>query len=314
MVKYMTGLGIFEVAVSVAAAVTLFIYALKGFGDDVQRVGGIALRGWVERMTAHPLKAFLLGAGATALVQSSSAVASITVTLVQAGAITFRGSLPVFLGANVGTTTTAWLVSLDAAIIGPFLIVLSAVLSVLPARIALFGRAVFYLGVVLLALQLVSSYVSPLKQLPELAEWLAYAQNPAIGLLIGIIATALLQSSSVIIGLAVIAVQQGFIGATDIVPIILGANIGTTSTALVASIDLGPTARHAAIANLLFNTAGVLVFLPFLGPFQAFIMALTSGGVLAVATTHLLFNIGVALLGFSLIAPIARLLGEAAAR
>lgn len=297
-----------EIAISVTAAVILFIYALKGFGDDVRRVGGEGLSRILARLTTNPVSAFFLGAVVTALVQSSSAVAGITVALVQAGTITFRGSLPVFLGANVGTASTAWLMSFNTAILGPVLVVASAILSILPGRISLFGRSFFYLGVVLLALQLISEHVAPLKEIPEFANWLAAARHPAIGLFVGLVATALVQSSSVIVGIAVVAVQQGFLQAPDVVPIILGANIGTTSTALLAALELGPVARQAAIANLLFNVTGVLLFLPVLGAFSHLVVDLTGGGATAVAAAHLLFNTGVAIIGFFLIGPIARFL------
>ena len=106
------------------------------------------------KITSRPLAAFLAGAGLTALIQSSSAVSGIAVALVEAGTITFRGSLAVFLGANVGTTSTAWLVALDATMRGPVLIILSVVVSLLPGKASLFGRSILYLAVILLALQI----------------------------------------------------------------------------------------------------------------------------------------------------------------
>lgn len=289
---------LFEIGVSVAAAVILFTYALKGFGEDIRRIGGEELGQLLGRLTRNRFHAFLLGAAITALVQSSSAISGLAVALVQAGTVTFRGSLPVFLGANVGTTSTAWLMSIDVALLGPLLIVISVALSILPGRVALFGRSIFYLGVVLLALRLISDYVAPLKTSPEVAEWLAHARNPVFGLMLGVVGTALLQSSSVLVGLAVVAVQQDLLQAGDVIPIVLGSNIGTTSTALLASIQLGGAAQRAALANFIFNAVGVAIFLPFLDPFSRLIYLLAGNGTMAVATTHLLFNIGVAISGF----------------
>jgi len=296
----------FEIVISVAAAVTLFVYALKGFSRDVQDAGGEQLAGWLRTLTRNPLNGFVLGAVLTALVQSSSAVSGITVGLVEAGTILFRGSLPVFLGANVGTTSTAWLVTLDATILGPFLIVASVLISIIPFRIAIFGRAIFYLGVILLALELVGADVGPLKNGPEFAEWMVYAQTPAIGLLIGIVGTALLQSSSVMVGLAIIAVQQGLLSTVAVVPIIIGSNLGTTSTALIASMGMGLVAKRAALSNLIFNAVGLLIFLPFMGSFAYFVVDHVGEGDVAVATAHLLFNIGVAVAGAAILPFIAR--------
>ncbi|MFC3098289.1 Na/Pi cotransporter family protein [Alteraurantiacibacter palmitatis] len=302
----MDGYVLFEIGVSIAAAVILFIYALKGFSNDIRRAGGAALDRLLTRLTGNPVTGFGLGALLTALVQSSSAISGITVALVQAGTISFRGSLPVFLGANVGTTSTAWLVAINATILGPFLIVLSALMHFAPQRIRLFGHAVLYLGIILLALQLISSYVAPLRQSEEVAAWLIHASNPWVGLLIGVVMTALLQSSSVVVGLAVVAVSQGLLTTPDVVPIVLGANIGTTSTALFAALSMGAVAKRAAFANLVFNAAGVLAFLPFLGAFSAFVVGMTGPGTMAVATAHLLFNLGVAVIGFALIPLVTR--------
>lgn len=310
----MDGYAAFEISVSIAAAVILFVHGLNGFSAEIREAGGAALDRLLTRLTRYPPIGFALGASLTALVQSSSAVSGIVVALVEAGTITFRGSLPIFLGANVGTTSTAWLVAINATILGPFLIVLSALLMIPPGRISLLGRAVFYLGVVLLALQLISNYVAPLKDSAEVASWLRYAHTPLIGLAVGIVATVLLQSSSVVVGLAVIAVSQGLLITEDVVPIILGVNIGTTSTALIASLSMGNVARRAALANLIFNVAGVLLFLPFMDSFAAYVIGLVGRGAQAVATAHLLFNIGVALLGFILMPLILRFLDPAISR
>ena len=304
----MDDISFFEIAVSIAAAVILFSFALKGFSSDVQKVGGAALAEWLGRLTKRPLPAFALGAALTAIVQSSSAVSGITVALVEAGTVAFRGSLPVFLGANVGTTSTAWLVAIDATILGPFLIILSAVLLILPGRISLFGRSILYLGVILLALQLISDAVAPLKASTDLAQWLIYAKKPMIGLAIGIVATALLQSSSVVVGLGIIAVQQGLLTTPEVIPIVIGSNIGTTSTALFASLGMSLVARRAAVANLLFNTLGVLLIIPFMGQFADFVVSTFGDNDMAVATAHLLFNLGVAGMGFMIIRPMSRIL------
>jgi phosphate:Na+ symporter len=179
-------------------------------------------------------------------------------------------------------------------------------MSFAPQRVRLFGHAVLYLGIILLALQLISTYVAPLRQSEDVAAWLVHASNPLIGLLIGIVLTAMLQSSSVVVGLAVVAVSQGLLTTPDVVPIVLGANIGTTSTALFAALSMGTLARRAAFANLVFNFVGVLAFLPFLGRFSAYVLDLTGPGTVAVATAHLLFNLAVAVIGFALIPLVVR--------
>ena len=117
-----------------------------------------------------------------------------------------------------------------------------------------------------------------------------------------------MQSSSVVVGLGIIAVQQGLLSTTDVIPIVIGSNIGTTSTALFASFSMGAIARKAAQANLIFNTLGVLAILPFMTMFAVGVVDAFGDNEMAVATAHLLFNLGVGAIGFAIIRPVARLL------
>jgi len=193
------------------------------------------------------------GALATALVQFSSAVTALTVTLVDAGTMSFRSSLGVLLGANIGTTSTAWLVSLKLTSIGPFFIVFGTLLSALPTRFRILGKAAFYFGFIFFSLDVVSFTLKPLAQNPIFAEVLKEASTPVLGVLAGMLVTAVVQSSSITTGLCILLVQQNLLPATAAIPIVIGASVGSTSTALVASIKMQRTARRVAIANLCFN-------------------------------------------------------------
>jgi len=278
------------------AAIVLFIYGLQGFSRELQAAGGPALQAWLGRVTARRWAGFAMGALATAIVQSSSATTALTVALVDASVITFRASLGVILGSNVGTTMTAWLVSLKLTGIGPFFIVLGALISAGPRRIKVAGKAVFYFGLIFFALDLISVELSPLREHPTFSAWLSYAQTPWLGVLMGLVLTAVIQSSSVTTGLAILLVQQGALPAYAAVPIVIGANVGSTSTALMASLGMQPTARATAIANFVFNAAGVLIFLPFLRPFSQSLVELTGNPGMAVALAHLTFNLSIGLL------------------
>ena len=284
--------------IAAAAAIILFLQALQSFSREVQAVGGAALKSWLPRVTESRWRGFLIGAVATAVVQSSSAITALAVSLVDAGVISFRGSLGIVLGANVGTTATAWLVSFKLTGIGPFFIVLGALLSALPVRASAIGKAVFYFGLVFFALDLVSAELKPLQAQPWFQGGLAMATTPLIALLMGLVFTAVVQSSSVTTGLAILLVQQGVLPAESAIPIVLGANVGSTSTALVASIRMRPVARATAITNFLFNATGVLLFLPFLGPFTRWMLR-TGEPAMAVAWAHLTFNLTVAALFLS---------------
>jgi len=290
----------FDLIVSVVAAVILFMHGLHGFAKDLQARGGEAMHSVLASATRSKARGFLLGAIVTAIVQSSSAVTSITVGLVAADLMSFPASLAVLLGANVGTTATAWLVSFKLTGIGPYLIVAGAVLGALPVRAAALGKSVFYLGFILFALDLISQSITPLRDNPTTLEILALSRNAYLGLLLGALATALLQSSSVTIGIGILLTQQGLLDAAQVVPIVIGANLGTTVTGLLASAGLGVPARRAAVANTLFNLLGVLVFLPLLVPFSRGVVGIVGDPQTAVAWAHLIFNLAAAALGFLL--------------
>jgi Na/Pi-cotransporter len=278
------------------SAVVLFLYGLQGFSRELQEIGGARLKSWLGRITASRWRGFITGALATAVVQSSSAITSLAVTLVDSTVISFRASLGVLLGANVGTTATAWLVSFKLTGIGPVFIVLGTLVSALPTRWRMAGKAIFYFGLVFFALDLISATLGPLRDQPLVKEWLAMAKAPWLGVLLGMIFTALVQSSSVTTGLAIILVQQGVLPPQAAIPIVIGANIGSTSTALIASLTMGATARASAIAGFLFNAAGVLLFFPFMTPFSNWVIAAFETPGKAVAGAHLIFNLTIGLL------------------
>jgi len=281
----------FRILLAIVAAIVLFLYGLENFSHEIQRVGATALSKWLGQLTQSRWRGVLLGAVATAIVQSSSAVTALTVSLVDAGTMSFRSSLGILLGANVGTTSTAWLVSLKLTSIGPFFIVLGTLLSALPTRLKMLGKLAFYFGFIFFSLDVVSFSLKPLAQSAVLTEMLSRSSGPLTGALAGMLITAIVQSSSITTGLCILLVQQSLLPATSAIPIVIGANIGTTVTALVASIKMNKTARSVALANLCFNVFGVVLFLPFLGSFSAKVVEAAGDPGMAVAWAQLIFNL-----------------------
>jgi len=286
----------FRILLAVVSAIVLFLYGLGAFSQEIQRVGGEVLRKWLGRLTESRWRGVLLGIVATAIVQSSSAVTSLTVALVDAGAMSFRSSLGILLGANIGTTSTAWLVSLKLTSIGPFFIALGALLSALPTRLKMLGKAAFYFGFIFFSLDVVSFTLKPLAQNPVFAEVLARSSTPFTGVVAGTLITAIIQSGSITTGLCILLVQQNVLAATAAIPIVIGANIGTTATALLASAKMQKTARRVAVANLCFNAFGVVLFLPFLRQFAERVVEFAGEPGMAVAWAQLIFNIVMVLL------------------
>ena len=299
-------MGYFELIVGVFATVILFLYGLQSFSREIRLLGEDRLHGALGRLTRNRFSGFALGAVFTAVVQSSSAVTALAVALVDAGAITFANSLAVLVGANVGTTLTAWLVSFKLTGIGPIFIILGAVLALLPGSLRVAGKSVFYFGFIFFALDLISNSLDPVKSDPQLLDWLASTSTPLIGAIVGAVLTAMVQSSSVVTGLAILLVQQGAIDVTGAVCIIIGANVGTTVTGLIASIPMQPAAKRTALANLILNAVGVALFLPFAPQLAEYVQGLTENFGIAVAIAHLIFNFGIAVLALPCVGMLAR--------
>lgn len=280
--------------VAALAAVVLFLHGLQGFGRELQSLGGDNLRRALARLTSRRWQGFLVGAVTTAVLQSSSATTSLTVGLVDSSMIALSSGLAIVVGANVGTTATAWLVSFKLTGIGAFALVLGAASGLLPGRARLLSKPLFYFGLIFFALDLLNSYLAPMGNHGVLRDWLALAASPLAGVAMGLVFTALVQSSSVATGVAIVLVHQGVLPAEAAIPIVIGTNVGSTSTALIASIGTSPTARATALANLLFNLGGLALFLPLLGVFPRWIVGLAGNPAMAVALAHTIFNVATA--------------------
>jgi phosphate:Na+ symporter len=294
----------FQIGIAALAAIVLFLHALQGFSTELRRAGGDWLQQRLGRTAQHRLFGFAIGAGATAVLQSSSATSSLTIALVDAGVLSLRSSLGVLLGANVGTTVTAWLVSFKLTGIGPFFIVLGTLLSLSPVKLRVVGKAVFYFGLIFFTLDLISQSLRPLQAHPAWHAAMGWADTPWSALAIGIFATAVVQSSSVVVGLSVLLAQQGLLPAESAIAIALGSNLGTTSTALIASIGMQGAARTAAAANLFFNLAMLLLLLPVLPLAVSTMASLVPRPDMAVAFAHLGFNLLMALLFLPMLGPL----------
>lgn len=287
-------MSVFQVIIAILAAVALFLYGLTSFSREVQATGGPVLKAWLGRATRRWWSGFALGLGATLLVQSSSATTSLTVALVDAGAIALGHSLPVFLGAHVGTTATAWIVSAKLTGIGAFCIVAGAVLGLLPVRWHVLGKPVFYFGIIFFGLDLISQAMTPLRETGVLHYLLLLTETPWLALLAGALATIIIQSSSATSGLAVVLVLEGVLAPGAAIPVVIGASMGTTTTALLASVPLSRDARRAALWNAGFGLGGVILFAPVLPWFTELVIRLAPAPAMVVALAHTIFNVSVA--------------------
>lgn len=297
-------MSLLDSVVFAVASVTLFLYGLQSFSREVQQLSDGPLRKSLAYATKNRFVGALTGAVATAVLQSSSAVSALAVALTNSGLLNLWSVMPVLIGANIGTASTAFLVSWKVQGLGAYFILVGSVLSLLPIRVRVLGKSLFYFGFILFALDQINGALRPFFQEPFVADWLSHADVPFFGILIGLTLTALLQSSSVLTGIAVILADQGLLTLPGAVAVVLGANIGTTSTALVASFGMDTVARTAAIANLVFNVVGAILAFFFIPALSDLVADLGNGSIgVSVAYAHLVFNTGVGVVFLTLLNP-----------
>ncbi|MFJ1322636.1 Na/Pi cotransporter family protein [Capnocytophaga canis] len=298
----------FQTIIVIIASITLFVYGLHSFSKEIENLGTERLSRWIRRITAFPLGGFLLGGVFTAVIQSSTLVSSITVSLVNAGAITFTDSILVLLGTNVGTTSTAWIVSLESTFLGPLFIVLGTLISMIPAKVSVVGKSIFYFGFIFFSLAYIGEAMEPIKKDPMLIQVLSKASNPLLGILYGILITVIIQSSSVVVGLVIVLLSQGTITIDSAIPIVIGANIGTTSTALLISLRMSPISRLVALSASVFNIVGVLIIFPFFGLLESIATSFSQNPSLQVAIAFTISNSLTSLFFLFFLTPTIRML------
>src|SRR5690554_100020 len=168
----------FQIIIIIIASISLFVYGLQSFSHEIENFGVEKLQKWVGKVTAIPMGGFLLGGLITAVVQSSTMVSSLAVSLVSSGVLSFKESLLILLGTNVGTTATGWIVTFQSHLLGPIFIVLGTLISMVPTRIATLGKSIFYFGFIFFSLSFISEAMEPLRANPMLIEILSRASNP----------------------------------------------------------------------------------------------------------------------------------------
>ncbi len=289
------------------SGIILFLYGIEQFSGEIQHVAGKRFRNFLQRYTRTRFHGTILGALVTALVQSSTATTVITVGLVNAGTLSFIGSLGIIFGANIGTTITAQLVAFKLTAFAPVFMVIGFLISIAGGRWRAFGKPVFYFGLVFFSLNLVSAVLAPYQNDPMLVSIVASLDNVFLEVLAGFFITTIFQSSSVAVGLIVIMAMNGLITPAEGIPIVLGANLGTPTTALLVAFRMNTAAKRTAVAQFLFNLIGVLLFMPVMGPFSTLITDLGGSPAQQIANAHFIFNVICAIIFLVLLGPFAAL-------
>ncbi len=292
-----------------AGGLALFLYGMHVMGDGLEKQAGGKLKTILEKLTANPVKGFLLGAAVTAVIQSSSATTVMVVGFVNAGIMKLSQAIGIIMGANVGTTITSWILSLTGLQGDSFWIQLLKPTSFSPI-IAFFGIILIMFSkkegkkdlgstlvgfaVLMFGMEQMSSAVEPLADVPEFTSILLLFSNPLLGVLCGAILTAVIQSSSASVGILQALSATGSVTYSSAIPIILGQNIGTCVTALISSIGANKNARRAAVIHLYFNLIGTGLFLAvfyLLNGFLHFSFYDQSIDRLGIAVVHTCFNL-----------------------
>lgn len=294
---------------SLLGGLALFLYGMNVMGGGLEKVSGGKLERILEKLTSNPLKAVLLGAGVTAVIQSSSATTVMLVGFVNSGIMKLSQAIGIIMGANIGTTATSWLLSLTGIESNNFFISMlkptsfSPILAVIGIILIMsnksdrkkdVGEILIGFAILMFGMDAMSSAVKPLADVPEFTGILTKFSNPLLGVLVGAVLTAIIQSSSASVGILQALSVTGAFTYGSVIPIIMGQNIGTCVTAMISAVGGNRGAKRTAFVHLYFNIIGSVVFLILYSVLNAvfqFSFTNETVGVAGIAAIHSIFNI-----------------------
>jgi phosphate:Na+ symporter len=240
----------------------LFIYGMKVMSEGLQNTAGDNLRNGLEKLTSNRFAGLAIGTGVTAVIQSSSATSVMVIGFVNAGIMTLMQATPVMMGASIGTTITAQIAALKLTNIAPIFLFIGVMVMMLSSnrKVKRIGEAIAGFGILFMGLSVMSDAVRPLRDLPAFTNFILGLENPLYGIIFGTLFTAIIQSSSATMGILIALAGQGLLTLDSSVFLIMGLNIGTCITALLASIGTTNNAKKAAYVHLVFNSTSVVLF------------------------------------------------------
>jgi len=293
-----------------ASGLALFLFGMKLLGDGLQKTAGDSLRRILKLLTSNTFNALLVGLTMTSILQSSSATTVMVVGFVNAGLMSLLQAMGVIFGANIGTTITAQIIvfKLDKWV-WLFLSVGALVYFFTKKKShQALGESILGFGILFFGLYHMSGALAPLRTDQALINYLVdFGKHPYTGILASAIFTGIIQSSSVTTSLVVALSLQGIIPISSAIALILGANIGTTVTAVIASAGANVSSKRAALVHFLFNFMGVIIILPFLKPFTELVLMTSNYLPRQVANAHTIFNVSMALIAVIFIKPLEKL-------
>ena len=293
---------------TMVGGLAMFLYGMSVMGSGLEKMSGGKLEKILESLTSNPIKAVLLGAGVTAVIQSSSATTVMVVGFVNSGIMKLSQAIGIIMGANIGTTITSWLLSLTGIESSNFFLRMlkpssfSPILAIIGVILYMSGKEkkkdigeiMVGFAVLMFGMETMSGAVEPLADVPEFTNVLTMFHNPILGVLVGAGLTAIIQSSSASVGILQALSVTGAFTYGSVIPIILGQNIGTCVTAMISAVGANKAARRTAFVHLYFNIIGAILFLTafyILNAIFHFEFVTETVGVAGIALIHSIFNL-----------------------
>ena len=283
----------------ILGGVGIFLLGITFLGEGLRKMAGQKLKGLIDKFTSTPIKGVLVGTLVTVLIQSSGATTAMAIGFIKAGLMSLPQAIGVIMGANIGTTVTAFIIGLNVSQYAPFILAIGAFMFLFGRKqfSRHLGETLFGFGALFFGLELLESSLSSLADLPGFIKLIqSLEENPILGVLIGTVATAAIQSSSAFIG-----ILQGFVSSDSgftmlaALPILFGSNIGSTITAILASFGSSTSAKRASAVHIIFNVLGTVLFMLLLRPYASAITWISDllhvDPKMQIALAHIAFNL-----------------------
>lgn len=281
---------------SMLGGLALFLYGMTMMSNGLELAAGNKMKSILEKLTSNRFLGVGVGALITALIQSSSATTVMAVGFVNSGLMKLENAVWVIMGANIGTTITGQLIAIDITALAPIIAFIGVALIAFfkSKKLDAYGGIIAGLGILFMGMEMMSSSMAPLRTMPEFVQIITKFENPFIGILVGAIFTAVIQSSSASVGILQALAKSGVITLPSAIYVLFGQNIGTCITAVLASIGTERNAKRTTIIHLSFNIIGTVLFvaISMLTPFASFMQSLTPTNVPSqIANVHTVFNV-----------------------
>ena len=293
-------MGITDV-LALLGGLALFLYGMQMMSTGLEAAAGNRMKSILEKLTSNRVKGVLVGAAITAVIQSSSATTVMVVGFVNSGLMTLKQAVWVIMGANIGTTITGQLIALDIGAIAPLFAIagVGAIMFIKSEKVHHISSIFAGLGILFMGMDMMGAAMSPLKESEAFISLMTKFDNPLLGILVGALFTAVIQSSSASVGILQALASTGMIPLSSAVFVLFGQNIGTCITAVLASIGMKVNAKRTTVIHLLFNIIGTVLFtvICLVTPYVTWIEAMTPGDPVAqIANAHTVFKIVTTLL------------------